>query len=124
MRREVHQGTMTSLAPATTREMMEYVHYLLRPEIPYPQGLEDLYKAEELRYGADVQSGTMRLKCRVKTVETPDGQRHQLERAPEHAPEPEEYLPSPLTIEPWATNFIIDQSDDESNRLLAVELPE
>ena len=123
MRREVHQGTMTSLAPATTREMMEYVNYLIRPEIPYPQGLEDLYKAEELRYGADVQSGTMRLKCRVKTVETPDGQRHQLEMAPEHAPEPEEYLPSPLTIEPWATNFIIDQSDDESNRLLAVELP-
>ena len=126
MRREVHHGTMTSLAPPTTREIMEHVNYLISMGQPYPKGLDPLYKAEEQRYGGDIRSGMLRLKSRVKTISTAGGPRASLEVAvvaPGLEDAEEEFVSSEFKIEPWATDFTIDQSD-RSNEKLPIQLPE
>lgn len=125
MRREVHHGTLTSLAPPTAREIMEHVNYLIGHGLPYPMGLEMLYKAEELRFGGDIQGGTLQLKSRVKTVTTAGGSRLTFEMAVVANLEDavEEFLPSPFTIEPWATTFVINQGLDRSNAKLPIEMP-
>ena len=126
MRREVHHGSMMGLEKPRTREIMEHVNYLISSGQPYPMGLDPLYKAEEQRFGGDIRTGMLRLKARVKTVTTAVGPMESLEIAvvaPGLEDAEDEFVSSELKIEPWATEFTVEQSDP-SNQRLPIRLPE
>jgi hypothetical protein len=115
LRRELHHGAVTSLAPPTAKELMDYVAYL---------GVKDLASTERMRYGAsaDIKSGRFQLRARTRAVKTKDGVRHEYQMAALDR-DPENFQASPIAIDPWATHFSVDQSQDKAKDLVPIEFP-
>ena len=115
LRRELHHGATTSLAPPTAKELLDYIEYL---------GVADISRAERIRYGGDIKAGIFRLRVRTETVQTADGTRFQYKMLPVDRSDSssEDFKASPIAIDPWATRFSVDQSH-ESNKGAPLEFP-
>eukprot|EP01047_Picozoa_sp_COSAG01_P098995 COSAG01_NODE_29097_length_645_cov_1.250916_1_plen_94_part_10 len=76
-----------------------------------------------IQYGADAQDCVFRLHARIVAVQGRDGVRTYQYELSANDRDADHYMKSPITIEPWATQICVDQSQDASNDLAPIRFP-